>query len=115
MPNIPNCPVCESTFTYVDPNDLYVCPMCNHVWSDIENDETEEVDKEVLDSNGNALADGDTVVVIKDLHVSGKEKIKQGTKAKNIRILTEPVNNHNIECTIDGFGRIYLKSEFVKK
>ena len=67
----------------------------------------------ILDANGNVLTDGDTVIVVKDLPVKGAPKpIKAGTKVKNIQ-LTE--GDHNINCKIDGFGAIALKSIFVKK
>lgn len=115
MPEFPPCPKCQSEFTY--PMDsLMVCPTCFHEW----NPETaaeeaiaaENADK-ILDVNGNELQDGDTVVVIKDLPVKGAPKpIKAGTKVKNIR-LTD--GDHNIDCKIDGFGSMGLKSEFVRK
>jgi protein PhnA len=80
---------------------------------EIENDEDDEF--VVLDSNGNKLSDGDTVMVVKNLPVKGSSKpIKAGTKVKNIR-LTDGSNNHNIDCKIEGFGSMSLKSEFVKK
>lgn len=67
----------------------------------------------ILDANGNVLTDGDTVIVVKDLPVKGAPKpIKAGTKVKNIQ-LTE--GDHNINCKIDGFGAMALKSIFVKK
>ena len=67
----------------------------------------------VLDSNGTRLQTGDNVIVIKNLPVKGAPKpVKSGTKVKNIR-LTE--GEHNINCKIDGFGSMQLKSEFVKK
>ena len=67
----------------------------------------------ILDANGNVLTDGDTVIVVKDLPVKGATKpIKAGTKVKNIQ-LTE--GDHNINCKIDGFGAMALKSIFVKK
>ena len=67
----------------------------------------------VKDSNGNLLADGDSVTVIKDLKVKGASgAIKQGTKVKNIRLVE---GDHNIDCKVDGFGPMKLKSEFVKK
>ena len=53
------------------------------------------------DSNGNLLADGDSVTVIKDLKVKGASgAIKQGTKVKNIRLVE---GDHNIDCKVDGF------------
>lgn len=66
-----------------------------------------------IDANGNQLADGDTVTLIKDLKVKGASKdLKQGTRVKNIRIVE---GDHNIDCKIGGFGAMKLKSEFVKK
>lgn len=105
------CPKCNSEFTY--PSDsLLVCPECFYEWNPDEV-EAEEAGSKILDSNGNELKDGDTVVVIKDLPVKGAPKaIKAGTKVKNIR-LTD--GDHNIDCKIDGFGAIALKSEFVRK
>lgn len=105
------CPKCNCEYTY--PSDsLLVCPECFYEWNPDEV-ETEIADAKILDSNGNELKDGDTVVVIKDLPVKGAPKaIKAGTKVKNIR-LTD--GDHNIDCKIDGFGAMALKSEFVRK
>ena len=73
----------------------------------------EEQASKIFDANGNELQNGDSVVVIKDLPVKGRPRpIKSGTKVKNIR-LTD--GDHNIDCKIDGFGAMALKSEFVKK
>ena len=75
----------------------------------------EEVNEvlEVRDANGNLLSDGDTVTIIKDLKVKGSSSaLKMGTKVKNIRLVE---GDHNIDCKIDGFGAMNLKSEFVKK
>lgn len=59
------------------------------------------------------LVDGDTVSIIKDLKVKGaSQPLKVGTKVKNIRLVE---GDHNIDCKIDGFGPMKLKSEFVKK
>ncbi|MDA0678532.1 MAG: zinc ribbon domain-containing protein YjdM, partial [Bacteroidetes bacterium] len=89
---------------------LFACPECGHEWSD---EETEEKQSVVKDANGNNLENGDTVVVIKDLPVKGAPKpVKAVTKVKNIR-LTD--GDHNIDCKIDGFGSMALKSEFVRK
>ncbi|MCT6816231.1 MAG: zinc ribbon domain-containing protein YjdM, partial [Lysinibacillus fusiformis] len=67
----------------------------------------------VKDANGNLLADGDSVTVIKDLKVKGSSStLKIGTKVKSIRLVE---GDHNIDCKIDGFGAMKLKSEFVKK
>lgn len=109
MPEVLPCPQCKSEFTY--PMDaLMICPDCSYEWN------PEEVQEEgliVKDANGNRLQDGDTVVTIKNLPVKGAtQPIKAGTKVKNIR-LTD--GDHNIDCKIDGFGAMALKSEFVKK
>lgn len=107
------CPKCKCEYTYPSDN-LLVCPECFYEWNpeEVETDEVSTATK-VLDSNGNELQDGDTVVVIKDLPVKGAPKpIKAGTKVKNIR-LTD--GDHNIDCKIDGFGAMGLKSEFVRK
>jgi len=112
-----NCPKCSSGNTYQDIN-LWVCLECSHEWdpsSLISDTDASSIHTEVVDSNGNALKDGDSVVLIKDLKVKGaKSDLKVGTKVKNIRLI-ESNDGHNIDCKIDGFGGMYLKSEFVKK
>lgn len=112
MSELPNCPKCQSPYTYED-GSLYVCPECAHEWSlEAETGNTEEV-RIIKDANGNILQDGDTVSVIKDLKVKGSSSvIKIGTKVKNIRLVD---GDHDIDCKIDGFGEMKLKSEFVKK
>ncbi|AZV45598.1 zinc ribbon domain-containing protein YjdM [Peribacillus asahii] len=112
MSNLPNCPKCNSEYTYED-GSLLVCPECAHEWTPgLENENSEE-QKVVKDSNGNVLNDGDAVTVIKDLKVKGSSSVlKQGTKVKSIRLVD---GDHNIDCKIDGFGAMKLKSEFVKK
>ncbi|MFJ7637646.1 zinc ribbon domain-containing protein YjdM [Peribacillus sp. NPDC097264] len=109
MSDLPNCPTCHSEYTYED-GSLYVCPVCAHEWS-IES-ETEEI-KTIKDANGNVLNDGDSVTVIKDLKVKGSSSVlKMGTKVKSIRLVE---GDHDIDCKIDGFGAMKLKSQFVKK
>ncbi len=109
MTETPPCPKCGSEYTYAS-DELMICPECFHEWNQ-EDSETNE--SKVLDSNGNELRDGDTVVVIKDLPVKGAPKsIKAGTKVKNIRLTN---GDHNIDCKIEGFGAMALKSEFVRK
>ena len=112
MSNLPNCPKCNSEYTYED-GSLFVCPECAHEWNlESQNKNTDDV-LVVKDANGNILQDGDTVTVIKDLKVKGaSSSIKIGTKVKNIRLVD---GDHNIDCKIDGFGAMSLKSEFVKK
>ena len=91
--------------------ELYSCPECGHEWNLTE--ENEEVAMVVKDANGNPLQNGDSVIVVKDLPVKGASgPIKAGTKVKNIRLAE---GDHNIDCKIDGFGAMALKSEFVRK
>ncbi len=110
--NVPNCPSCQSQYTYEDGN-LFVCPECAHEWSQDEKTESTEEQLTVKDANGNLLKDGDSVTVIKDLKVKGSSSVvKIGTKVKSIRLVE---GDHNIDCKIDGFGAMSLKSQFVKK
>ena len=107
----PKCPECESHHTY-EAGGMTICVMCSHEW-DTEEEKLEE-GFVVKDSNGVTLANGDTVMVIKDLKIKGSpSSVKVGTKVKNIRLTEE--GDHNIDCKIDGFGAMGLKSEFVKK
>jgi protein PhnA len=95
---------------------LWVCPECGHEWSADGSAAAESADDTVIrDANGNVLADGDNVIVIKDLKVKGASSvIKGGTKVRNIR-LQEASDGHDIACKIDGIGQLNLKSEFVRK
>lgn len=107
----PKCPQCGSEYTYEDGAN-FVCPECAHEWSQV-SEAAEEEGLIVRDANGNQLVDGDTVTVIKDLKVKGSSStLKIGTRVKNIRLVE---GDHNIDCKIDGFGAMKLKSEFVKK
>lgn len=109
MENLPNCPKCNSEYTYAD-GELLICPECAHEWTLTS---TSEGELTVKDANGNVLNHGDTVILIKDLKVKGSSQdLKKGTKVKNIRLVD---GDHNIDCKIDGFGAMSLKSEFVKK
>lgn len=95
-----------------------MCPECSHEWNPEEVTETTHVADDtdtllVKDANGNVLQDGDTVVLIKDLPVKGALRpIKAGTKVKNIKLTS---GDHNIDCKVDGFGAMALKSIYVKK
>jgi len=116
MDDAVNCPKCNSEHAYED-RGLWVCPECSHEWSAEGNGADPEASHEagVRDANGNVLADGDSVIVIKDLKVKGASSvIKGGTKVRNIR-LTDASDGHNIACKVDGIGAMNLKSEFVKK
>lgn len=107
--SLPNCPKCNSEYVYEDGN-LLVCPECAYEFSA---DDLIEQEVVVKDANGNTLADGDTVTVIKDLKIKGTSSaVKVGTKVKNIRLCD---GDHNIDCKIPGYGAMKLKSEFVKK
>jgi protein PhnA len=108
---LPPCPKCTSALTYED-GPLLICPECAHEWSPA-GEAAAEATAEIRDANGAVLADGDTVTVIKDLKVKGaSQSLKVGTKVKNIRLVD---GDHNIDCRIDGFGAMKLKSEFVRK
>ncbi|TVQ82678.1 MAG: alkylphosphonate utilization protein [Micavibrio sp.] len=110
MSKLPDCPKCQSAYTYED-RDLYNCPECGYEWSGGADDAGEG--KIVRDANGTEIRDGDTVTVIKDLKVKGSSAVvKVGTKVKNIRIVD---GDHDIDCKIPGIGSMGLKSEFVKK
>ncbi len=115
MSNLPNCPKCNSEYTYEDGN-LFVCPECAHEWTiKIESENIEE-ENIIKDANGNILNDGDSVTVIKDLKIKGSSSaVKLGTKVKNIKLIYGSSDGHDIDCKIDGFGAMKLKSEFVKK
>ncbi|MFC4929104.1 zinc ribbon domain-containing protein YjdM [Massilia sp. GCM10023247] len=110
--SLPPCPLCQSTYTYEDGSNL-VCPECGHEWSAQAGAGAAETARVYRDAAGNLLQDGDTVTVIKDLKPKGSGGvIKQGTKVKNIRLVD---SDHDIDCKIDGFGAMSLKSEFVRK
>lgn len=110
--SLPACPKCGEDLTYQD-GDLLICPMCTHEWTDGEMGDDLPV---IKDAVGNVLADGDSVTVIKDLKVKGSSTpIKVGTKVKSIRLIYDAPDDHDIDCKIDGFGAMKLKSSVVKK
>ncbi len=112
MSALPPCPACNSAFTYED-GGLLVCPECAHEWRTGDDAVAEEGARVYRDSAGNLLQDGDTVTVIKDLKLKGGGgTVKMGTKVKNIRLVD---SDHDIDCKIDGFGAMSLKTGFVKK
>ncbi|MFE0704042.1 zinc ribbon domain-containing protein YjdM [Streptomyces sp. NPDC058872] len=114
--NIPPCPRCSGEYTY-EMNDLVVCPECGHEWVPAEEEASADDPgtRVVKDAVGNVLSDGDTVTVVKALKVKGNPSgIKAGTKVRNIR-LVDGVDGHDIDCRIDGFGAMQLKSSVVKK
>ena len=98
--SLPACPACHADYTWQDGDNLN-CPSCGHIWTEGEGDSS-NAPLEVRDANGNLLADGDSVTVIKDLKVKGSSSsLKIGTKVKSIRLVE---GDHNIDCKIDGFG-----------
>jgi protein PhnA len=115
--NLPPCPKCSSEYTY-EMNALMVCPECGHEWVPAAGGADEPSgsgERVVRDAVGNVLSDGDTVTVVKALKVKGSPSgIKAGTKVRNIR-LVDGVDGHDIDCKIDGFGAMQLKSSVVKK
>jgi protein PhnA len=112
MSDLPNCPQCQSAFTYED-GVMLICPECGHEWSATAEAPAEETAKVYRDASGNILQDGDTITVIKDLKIKGTSQVvKVGTKVRNIRLVE---GDHDIDCKIDGIGPMKLKSEFVRK
>ena len=110
MELIPNCPICKSEHTYHD-GTFFVCPECAHEWNPEEQSNVSE-GLQVKDSNGNLLADGDDIILIKDLKLKGSSTVlKKGAKAKGIRLVE---GDHEIDCKIDNM-KIMLKACFVKK
>lgn len=104
----PTCPVCGMAEILNHPV-LLECVTCGHEW---ERDAQPEAARVVRDANGNVLADGDAVTLIKDLPLKGSSQVlKGGTKVKGIRLVD---GDHEISCKIDG-GAIGLKACFVKK
>lgn len=112
MSSLPNCPKCNSEYTYED-GALLVCPSCAHEWNPSDATAVSGGERVIKDANGNELQDGDSVVVIKDLKVKGSSSVvKVGTKVKNIRLVD---GDHDIDCKVPGIGAMQLKSQFVKK
>jgi len=116
MDNLPSCPKCNSEYTYEDEN-LLICPECGNEWIS-ESKDKNSIDTNIIkDANGNVLSDGDSVTIIKDLKLKGSTSvIKRGTKVKNIRLIHDPADGeHDIDCKVDGFGAMFLKSTVIKK
>ena len=111
MNNLPPCPTCKSVYTYEE-GDFFICPECAHEWSKVGVKDAQE-QKVWKDAHGNILQDDDTVTLVKDLKIKGSSSVvKVRTKVKSIRLVE---GNHDIDCKIEGFGAMQLKSEFVKK
>ncbi len=112
MTALPPCPLCTLENTYPD-SDRIVCADCGHEWRAGEALAPAEDERgPVLDANGNSLADGNAVVLIKDLKVKGSSiTLKMGTKVKSIRLVG---GDHGVDCNVDG-GSFLLKAEFLRK
>jgi protein PhnA len=110
--SIPPCPLCAMENTYAD-GEHYICANCAHEWpihAAMPNEDNDTV--VVKDSNGTVLADGDSVVLIKDLKVKGSSiTLKVGTKVKSIRLVG---GDHEVDCKMDG-GSFMLKACFLRK
>jgi protein PhnA len=88
------------------------CATCGHEWERQAQAEAAPAPRVVKDANGNALADGDCVTLIKDLALKGaSQTLKSGTKSKPIRLID---GDHEITCKMDGLT-VFLKACFVKK
>jgi protein PhnA len=112
MTVLPPCPQCSLNNTYPD-GDRLVCADCGHEWRAGEGGVADEDERDLVkDANGSVLADGDAVVLIKDLKVKGSSTtLKMGTKVKSIRLVG---GDHGVDCKIDG-GSFLLKAEFLRK
>ena len=75
-------------------------------------DTADDADASIRDANGNVLADGDAVVLIKDLKVKGSSiTLKMGTKVKSIRLVG---GDHEVDCKMDA-GSFMLKACYLRK
>jgi len=106
------CPNCQSDLTYESQGRMF-CTQCLHEWEPLPETIEVETAVKVLDAHGTELKYGDSIIITKDFAIKGSAKaLKAGTKVKNIHLVD---GDHNISCKIDGFGLMFLKSEFVKK
>lgn len=111
MSDTPACPQCTLENTYPDGAN-FVCADCGYEWPMQQAAAEDDDDAVVKDPNGNVLADGDSVVLIKDLKVKGSSIVlKQGSKAKNIRLVG---GDHEVDCKMDS-GNFMLKACYLKK
>ncbi|MGV8805097.1 MAG: zinc ribbon domain-containing protein YjdM [Polaromonas sp.] len=112
MNTAPACPQCTLENTYPDASN-WVCADCGHEWPQAAAlDAEQDAEAVVRDANGNALASGDAVVLIKDLKVKGSSTtLKMGTKVKSIRLVG---GDHEVEGKMDA-GNFMLKACFLKK
>ncbi len=89
-------------------DDGFECATCGHEWLAEPSDGLDDI----RDANGNVLANGDDITIVKDLKLDGKTGgVKAGTKVKGIRLVE---GDHPIDGKVNGRG-ILIKAEFVKK
>jgi protein PhnA len=107
----PTCPMCEMT-EVLEHFNRWECVTCGHEWPRVAEADAPAGPRVVKDAHGNVLADGDCVILIKDLKLGGGNQVlKGGTKSKPIRLGD---GDHEISCKMDGIA-IGLKACFVKK
>jgi len=104
------CPMCEMN-EILEHADRYECVTCGHEWGREGAPETPDAPRVVKDAHGNVLADGDCVILIKDLKLGGSSILKGGSKSRPIRLGD---GDHEIDCKVDGIS-VMLKACFVKK
>ena len=96
-----------------DENDAYVYDEATGEWRPASEIAAAAGQPEVRDAAGNILADGDAVVLIKDLKVKGaNQTLKQGTVIKTIRLTDNP---EEIDCRHESIKGLVLRTEFVRK
>ena len=110
MTTPPACPECAGQNTYPDGTGQFACPDCGHEWMP----GASEAAPVVRDCNGTPLANGDTVVVTKDLQVKGSSTgLKQGTLIRDIRLVEDDVEH--VEGNVEKIKGLVVKTCFVRK
>ncbi|CAE6791058.1 zinc ribbon domain-containing protein YjdM [Paraburkholderia domus] len=113
MSDVPPCPNCAQENTYPD-GTLNVCADCGHEWSPHSMQASDDLPEMnvIRDANGNALSDGDSVVLVKDLRVKGSSiTLKVGIRVKSIRLVE---GDHEVDCRMDA-GSFMLKACYLRK
>lgn len=110
MMSQPACPECTMDEVIAHPA-KWECVTCGFEWPKAPEEEAHEGPRVVKDANDNALADGDCVILIKDLKLGGTQVLKGGSKSKPIKLVD---GDHEISCRVDGIA-VGLKACFVKK
>jgi protein PhnA len=106
----PVCPMCEMNEVLEHPS-KWECVTCGHEWERTPEADAPSGPRVVKDAHGNVLADGDCVILIKDLKLGGSSVLKGGSKSKPIRLVD---GDHEISCKVDNIA-VGLKACFVKK